>query len=339
MVVNIRTLFAVLTSALLVLCLLAPVPVQARSKRVCAESPAITSTDESVQTRDPMQRMYDENLIKDLNQMPGMNVPSTIMDNCEQPPIHGFHPIKKLFQPVEKMACIAAQLGQQIMRLEGPLAALQPSMAGLRDKIGLVASKMTAVDMHIDKINGNVVSTGKSINGINSALTGVNSNLGSVRSDLQTMRGSMDGVRSDLENMRLAMTGVRSDLSGVRSDLAKVTNDLVAMRREVNELQGPISDLRTPISGVARPLEGVQVKLDRLTNLMATILAAIFVTSAIVAIGTPVAAVLLFKYRHFLLPGLKDKDMPVMVATDAEHVHINTPRTRKPPSGSNPNKK
>src|SRR5262249_23737764 len=130
----------VLTSALLVLSFACLAPADGQTKRSSAESAVGLSTDENPRARDPAQRMYEQNLIKDLNQIPGMNMQRKEMASCEQPPIHGFHPLKKIFQPVEKMACIAAQLGQQIMRLEGPIAALQPSMAGLRDKMGLVAN-------------------------------------------------------------------------------------------------------------------------------------------------------------------------------------------------------
>jgi|AGTN01.3.fsa_nt_gi hypothetical protein len=175
------------------------------------------------------------------NSVPGVKVsPNELMAPPTQPPIKGFHPIKKMLRPIENLEGVVIKMEQQIMKLEGPIAGLQTPMLNLH-------KKMVTVDEHIG------------------------------------------GMQTQLNGMQTEVTGVRSDLS--------------SMRKDIQELKEPIVALKGPIGTVAAPLE-------RLQNQLNFIILAIFVAAGAIAFGTPVAAVLLYKYRHKFFPGLKESDLP-----------------------------
>jgi ABC-type spermidine/putrescine transport system permease subunit I len=60
------------------------------------------------------------------------------------------------------------------------------------------------------------------------------------------------------------------------------------------------------LQGVAQPLRELHQELTELKGLLATILFAIVVAAIAVAIGTPIAAVLIYKHRHKLFKNMND---------------------------------
>jgi prefoldin subunit 5 len=178
-----------------------------------------------------------------VNQVPGVNVKKEDLEPPTQPPIHGFHPIKKLLQPVENLEGMSIKLEQQIMKLEGPIAALQPPMQSLQ-------KQMITVD-----------------------------------SQIGTMHGQLDSMQSQVQ-------GVRSDLAG--------------MKQEIKELKAPIVSLEKPIAGVATPLEDLNNKLNY-------ILGAILIAALAIAVGTPLAAIVVYRNRRKLFPGMSDHELPKVV--------------------------
>ncbi len=178
-----------------------------------------------------------------VNQVPGVNVKKEDLEPPAQAPIKGFHPIKKLLQPVENLEGMSIKLEQQIMKLEAPIAALQPPMLSLQKK-----------------------------------MTGVDDQIG-------TMQKRLDSMESQV-------TGVRSDLAG--------------MRKEISELKSPIVSLQKPIAGVATPLEDLNTKLNY-------ILMAILTAAVAISLGTPFAAIMVYRNRRKLFPGMSDHEMPKVV--------------------------
>ena len=178
-----------------------------------------------------------------VNQVPGVNVKKEDLEPPSTPPIKGFHPIKKLLQPVENLEGMSIKLEQQIMKLEAPIAALQPPMLSLQKK-----------------------------------MTGVDDQIGSMQSRLDSMESQV--------------TGVRSDLAG--------------MRKEISELKAPIVSLQKPIAGVATPLEDLNTKLNY-------ILMAIIAAAVAISLGTPFAAIMVYRNRRKLFPGMSEHDMPKVV--------------------------
>lgn len=207
------------------------------------------------------QEKLNEQTSNAVNQIPGVHIrASDLQPPADEVQIKGFHPIKKMLQPVVRLEKNSTQLQQQIMKLEGPIAGLQQPMLGLH-------SKMTSVE------------------------------------------GKMNSMHDQLSNMQSELTGVRSDISGMRKQIGD-------LRGPINALQEPISALQKPLTGVATPLEAVQTELKQVRALIATVLFAIVAAAIAISIGTPLAAIFIYKHRRKVLPGVADRDFPVAKSAD-----------------------
>ncbi len=167
-----------------------------------------------------------------VNQVPGVKVSAEDLRSPEAAPITGFHPIKKILQPVENLEGMSIKLEQQIMKLEGPIAALNPPMVNLQTK-----------------------------------MTNVNDTMGKMQGQLNGVDGQMHGVRSDLAKMRT----------------------------EISDLKGPILSIQKPLVGVSQPLEAVERQLN-------LVLLAIVGAVIAIVVGTPISAVLVYRYKDKLFP-------------------------------------
>ncbi len=209
-----------------------------------SEAQKLNGTSDSVKVEaTPSKKKQASETANVVNQVPGVNVKKEDLEPPTEPPIKGFHPIKRLLRPVENLEGMSIKLEQQIMKLEGPIAALQPPMQSLQ-------KQMVTVDGQIG-----------------------------------TMHGQLDSMQSQVQ-------GVRSDLAG--------------MKQEIKELKAPIVSLEKPIAGVATPLEDLNTKLNY-------ILGAILVAALAIALGTPLAAIVVYRNRRKLFPGMSDHELPEVV--------------------------
>jgi chromosome segregation ATPase len=205
---------------------------------------------------------------KAVNKIPGVNLKQAdLQPPADDPPITGFHPIKKLIQPIVRLEKNSVMLQQQIMKLEGPIGALQPAMLGLH-------KKMDGVDNRMGTMQGELTT---------------------MANDTMDVSKKMDGVRQDITAMRLQIKGLEVP---------------------IRQLQKPLNDLREPLSNVAEPLKKVHKQLSDIAALLAAVLGAIVVATICIALGTPIAAVLVYKHRRTLFPNMHDRDFPVANASE-----------------------
>lgn len=203
-----------------------------------------------------------------VNKIPGVNLkPADLQPPADDPPIKGFHPIKKAMQPVVRLEKNSVMLQQQIMKLEGPIGALQPAMLGLH-------KKMDGVDKHMGTMQGELTT---------------------MANDTMDVSKKMDGVRQDITAMRLQIKGLEVP---------------------IRQLQKPLNDLREPLSNVAEPLKQVHKELSDMRTLLASVLGAIVIATICIAVGTPIAAILIYKHRRKLFPSMRDHDFPVANAAE-----------------------
>ncbi|PWU02854.1 MAG: hypothetical protein C5B53_01215 [Candidatus Melainabacteria bacterium] len=260
--IHLRLLFA---SSVLALSSLLQVQVCAdeAAPAVAAAGPERKSDVQKSSQNSPKDQQNNEETAKAANKVPGVNVEGKdLQPPPPEEPIHGFHPIKKMLQPVVQLEKNSVQLEQQIMKLEGPIAGLQPAMLRLHNKMG-------AMQGHIDDV-------GKRI----------------------------DGVGSRVNDVGTQMKGISSQMTAVRGDISDV-------RKEIGTLEGPIKDLHKPLSEVSRPLLNVEQKLEKLAALLTTVLFAILLAAGIIAVGTPIAAILIYRNRRKLFPDMPDREFPV----------------------------
>ncbi len=215
------------------------------------------------------QEQQNEDTAQVINKVPGVHLQGTdLQPPAAEPPIKGFHPIKRAMAPVVQLEKNSVQLQQQIMKLEGPISALQPAMSGLHKKLGTVDSRMEAVDSRLGQMDGHIVT------------------------------------------MDQHVIAVGQQMSGVRSDLTK-------MRTDLGDLQSPLHSLLKPLNNVATPLEEVRGQLADMRTMLAGVLFAIVASTIGIAIGTPLMAILIYKYRRKLFPHTSDHDFPL--AADSKH--------------------
>lgn len=223
----------------------------------------------------PTEKQRNEETAQAANKVSGVDLQGKdLQPPAPEEPIHGFHPIKKMLQPIVRLEKNSVQLEQQIMKLEGPIAGLQPAMLDLHKKMGTVGNKISSMQSHIDNVGDRIDGVGSRVN------------------DVDTQMGKISGQ----------MTAVRTDITNVS--------------KQINKLEGPIRDLHKPLSEVAQPLSTVDQKLEKLAALLTTVLFAILMAAGIIAIGTPIAAVLIYRNRRKLFPDMSDRDFPVAKATD-----------------------
>jgi hypothetical protein len=189
---------------------------------------------------DGKEKPQSQSTAQAVNQVPGVKVAPKDLESPEAAPIKGFHPIKKMLQPVENLEGMSIKLEQQIVKLEGPIASLQPPMINLQ--------------------------------------------------------GKMTSVNDTMGKMQTQLNGVDSQMTGVRADLAK-------MRAEISDLKGPILAIQKPLADVSHPLEAVETQLN-------LVLFSILVAAIAIVIGTPMAAVLVYRYRDKLFPPSTTSTLP-----------------------------
>jgi peptidoglycan hydrolase CwlO-like protein len=266
-----------LASSLIVIALSALIRTQVEAvepAEAATTNPGSNADTQSSQINLKDQQNNDETA-KAVNKVPGVNVQGKdLQPPPPETPIRGFHPIKKMLQPVVRLEKNSVQLEQQIMKLEGPIAGLQPAMISLHKKMGAVEKKMGSVQGHIDDVGNRIEGVGTRVN----------------------------DVSTRMKEISQQMTAVRGDISSVR--------------KEIGVLEGPIKDLHKPLAEVARPLLNVEQKLEKLAALLTTVLFAILLAAGIIAIGTPIAAILIYRNRRKLFPDMSDRDFPVAKASE-----------------------
>jgi hypothetical protein len=240
----------------------------------------------------------DKKVTQSVNTVTGSALtPDQLAPPAEDPPIKGFHPIKRIMQPVEKLAKQSVQLGQQVMRLEGPIAGLQSPMLQLRD---------------------NMVSVQGSMSGMQGSIKGMQGSVSNVRGDMHTIGGQIGNVRGDLTNVRGDLTAVRSDLSGMRARIGQLEKPIRELKEPIVSLNKPIQAVAQPVTGVQHQLLSVEKELGDLKMILGTILASIYLAAGAIAIGTPVAAVVIYRKRRQLFPNAREKDFPVVASSETK---------------------
>jgi hypothetical protein len=129
-----------------------------------------------------------------VNQIPGVKVAPNELEPPQVPPIKGFHPIKRLLRPVEELGAMSVQIEQQLMKMEGPVAALHPPMTNL--------------EKHMTSVNGTMEHMQSQVDGVTSQMSG-------VREDLA-------GMRKDVSELKQPMLTIQKPLVGVAKPLEKL---------------------------------------------------------------------------------------------------------------------
>lgn len=263
-------------------------------------TPAPGSSEQAVDLNDGKitkeeERQYDQTVQKTdqfvekqadvINKIPGAQVDP---DDLKAAPIEkkGFslgdlNPIKWIFSPVIKLQEQVIRLEQEVMKLTGPIAGLQPSMLKLNDKM--------------EEVRGTMDETRKAMQSVQGSMGSVQQSMGGVRTDMKSMR-------SELGNVGNTMSGIRRDLQVMRHDINSLKRPIVGLRQPIVALQEPLDNLSDPLSTVGARMRNLDKQLGELKALISLVLTAIFVAAALVAVGTPLAAIIVWRNKNKWLP-------------------------------------
>lgn len=138
------------------------------------------------------------------------------------------------------------------------------------------------------------------------------------------------GMQGQMQHVEERMGTVDQRIGKVQEQMSSMQSDISAMRQQVGEMKKPISDLRAPIVAlhdpllnIAKPVSGVELRLENLDKqlndlktLISLVLTAIFIAAGAIAVGTPVAAILVWRNRAKFLPKPKPSERAAEQALD-----------------------
>lgn len=254
-----------------------------------------------------------------LNTVPGVEISPTELKEESSKKGFSLNPINWVFAPVIKLQEQTTRLQQQMIKLTGPIAALQPAMLTLQERVESMSLQLTDVqtEMHevrkrMHRISGRLDQTVEHITGVDSNLTKVSSQMGSVQSSLSGTYSVLKRMGPDLKNVRLDIGKIRDPiakmqrpLEAIASPIQNLDREVTLVGREMKQLIVPLTLMEKPVTSLDKQLTGLHSEISDLRNLLALVLTSIFVAAGITVIGTPIAAILVWRNKNKFLPKVK----------------------------------
>ncbi|MDR3614618.1 MAG: hypothetical protein P4L53_13750 [Candidatus Obscuribacterales bacterium] len=170
----------------------------------------------------------DKETAKAANAVPGVHVdPKNLAVPPVEPPVTGFHPIKKMLAPVVRLERNSMQLQQQIMKLEGPIAGLNSPMVGLQKHMVTVEGKMDGMQGELTKMRSNVDSVNDSMKGVQGDITAMRKEIAGLLPPINAMRGPIEKLEKPLINVAEPLTEVKGELQQMKALLATVLGAVI----------------------------------------------------------------------------------------------------------------
>lgn len=137
----------------------------------------------------------------------------------------------------------------------------------------------------------------------------------SLRLEQQMMKltGPIAALQPGMLRLEKQIVNVESRTEKVQNQMAEMQTDISAMRQELTQIKKPIMELkepivalRDPLKRIEKPITGVNEDLNELKALLSLVLTSIYIAAAVIAFGTPVAAILIWRNKSKLLKPAKD---------------------------------
>lgn len=140
----------------------------------------------------------------------------------------------------------------------------------------------------------------------------------SVRLEQQMMKltGPIAALQPGMLRLEKRIVSVEGQTGKVQDQMALMQTDISAMRKELTEIKEPIMELKAPIEAlhdpikrIEKPITGVNKDLNELKALLSLVLTSIYIAAVVIAIGTPLAAILVWRNKHKIFkPAKPDED-------------------------------
>lgn len=133
-----------------------------------------------------------------------------------------------------------------------------------------------------------------------------------IETPITDLQKPMVGLRQDMVNVHGQMGEIHQDISGVRQQTANVDKSLGKVEHNLNRIYEPVVKLKEPVVAMAGPVNNVRGNLQTLKSDMkglkevvsvtsTAILVAVIGAGLLVVIGTPIAALLVWRNRSRIL--------------------------------------
>ncbi len=182
------------------------------------------------------------------------------------------------FHPIKKLLRPVIRLGKGAVEIQQSMMKLEGPIAGLQPSMRSLDKKLTSVDhqmVHMQK-------------------------------QLSNMGGNVTHINSGLDRVGSRMDEVRQDITGM-------THQVKQLIIPIHALQTPLHELMEPLKDVTKPMSQVHGQLAELHTMLHWVLVAIVVGVLAITIGTPLAAVYVYRNRKKFFPHLREpgNDLPI----------------------------
>jgi prefoldin subunit 5 len=177
---------------------------------------------------------------------------------------------------------------------QAPITGFHPIKRALAPIVRLERNSVQ-LQQQIMKLEGPIAALNPPMVGLQSRMTSVEGKMGSMQQRLDGMSDAVGGVSKQ-------MAGVRGDIKGMRQQISSLQEPIEALRAPIEKLQGPLVS-------VAEPLTQVHKELAEMKVLLATVLGAIVLAAIAISVGTPIAAIFIYRNRKKFFPNLSDHEL------------------------------
>jgi uncharacterized coiled-coil DUF342 family protein len=273
-----------------------------------------------------------------INSVPGVHLKA---EDLKEAPAHNtkrsLNPIHWIFGPLITLEEQTARLQQQMVKLTGPLAALRPIMLELHDQVEITQKRMQAVNVRLDAVHAQLEDVSSKMSVIDKNIDNTNQHMKSIEDPLHSVEARMSSVESSIVGTYKTLGGMRTDISEVRKDIGMIKNPIMRIQQplesiaepvknldqqltgvhtelvdvhtelggvhsELGAVRKPLTNIERPISDLEREVRGLHKEIADLRYLLGLVLTAIFLSAVLTAIGTPIAAILIWRNRRNILP-------------------------------------
>jgi archaellum component FlaC len=246
-----------------------------------------------------------------INKVPGLNVASEDLKE-KRLLSFSFNPLGWLLGPINNLEKQSVRLEQDIMKLSGPIAGLQPclvdlgqrmtaigkEMGSLKDpmvevskQVGEVRGQLRGVDRRMDKIETNISAVTQQLIPITAAIKMIYTKLPAIREQLNI-------VETHLEKIETPIALLPKPLIGIEQPIKNLESEVRALHSEMSGISEPLGEIQDPVGKMSQELNILHNDIAKLTHLLNLILTAIFAAALIIAVGTPLAAFALWRNKR-----------------------------------------
>jgi chromosome segregation ATPase len=134
-----------------------------------------------------------------------------------------------------------------------------------------------------------------------------------LRDDMQQVDATMDEVNAKMTTMHGDINNIHTGMNSVDKRIAHMERQLGQMYEPIVELKNPVIALKDPVTGVGDQLTTLKSDLKELKQVVSftttAILAAVLITGVLIVIGTPIAAIFVWRHRRWIMQKIGREDV------------------------------